>query len=119
MNLLPKMPGNKADSPRQAILRRAAELGGKLFGPIPEGREREFYCLDAHTWIWRESWLDESGRRQTTVTRYDVRPTGVTKSRDDGPVQRLTSEEARHLYWSTELFRQRINAEYQRRLQTA
>jgi hypothetical protein len=119
MNLLPRLPADKTDGPRQALLKRAAELGGRLFGPVPEGREREFYCLDAHTWIWRESWTGENGRRRTVVTRYDVRPTGVTKRQDDGPEQRLTREEARHLYWSTELFRRRINAEYQRLLQAA
>ncbi len=34
------------------LLRHEAKIGGELFGPLPQGGRREFFCLDEYTWIW-------------------------------------------------------------------
>ena len=101
------------------LIRREAEIGGQLFGAIPKGHRREFFCLDEHTWVWHEEWLDAAGQRHTITTRYDVRPSGVIKAQDGQGHQRLSKSEARNLYRATELYRQRVGAEYQQMLQTA
>ena len=60
-----KFPGRKRPlkplSERELITLES-EIGSQLFGPIPEGHRREFFCLDEKTWIWHEEWLDEIGR---------------------------------------------------------
>jgi len=122
MRLLPKIfPRNEAE--RQAeiersLIREEAKIGGELFGPIPAGHRREFFCLDEHTWVWHEEWLS-NGQRQIVTTRYDVRPSGVLKLQGGKSYQRLSKQEAINLYRATELYGQRVTAEYQRLLQAA
>lgn len=93
---------------RQAMLRREAELGGQLFGVIPPNRRREFFCLDRHTWVWHEEWLDVNNERQFRTTRYDVRPTGVLKVQDGFGYQKLSVQEARNLLAAIKLYRSSV-----------
>lgn len=121
MNFLPKIFPRTAAEQQEAIerklIQREAEIGGRLFGPVPKGRQRQFFCLDEHTWIWYESWI-ENGRRKSITTRYEVRPDGVLKLQN-GRYQRVAGDEARNLYGSVNLYQQRVGAEYQRMLQAA
>lgn len=94
------------------LIRQEAKIGGKLFGPIPVGHRREFFCLDEHTWVWYEEWKDASGKPQSITTRYNVRPNGVIKSQDGRPSQYVELEEARSLYQAVRLYNQRVDAEY-------
>src|SRR4051812_44678898 len=102
MAFVPKIPKlfaatnqQRAGDIERDFLRMEAEIGGKLFGPIPEGHRRQFFCLDRHTWIWHEEWM-ENGARKVVTTRYDVRPSGVIKSQDGQANQRLSKQEADH-----------------------
>lgn len=93
------------------LIRREAVIGGKLFGPIPDGGRREFFCLDEHTWVWHEEWTDAQGRHQAVTTRYDFRPHGVFKAQDGQPYRPLTPEEARHLHQAIKLYLKRVKLE--------
>ncbi len=122
MGFLPKI-SRQTDEQRAAeanrnLIRYEAKIGGELFGPIPSGHRRDFFCLDEHTWIWHEEWLD-NGQLKAVTTRYDVRPQAVLKSQIGQPYQPLSKDEAQNLYRATELYVQRIGAQYQRMLQTA
>src|SRR5947209_3451668 len=123
MKLLPKVFTSDEQRARQIereLLQLGADIGGQLFGPVPNGRHRQFFCLDERTWIWHEEWADNKGKKHIVTTRYFIRPTGVLKSQDDGRTyQPISREEARNLFQTTELYRQRVGAEYQRLLQTA
>ncbi len=123
MNLLPKIFPRTDEDPRKrmqrSLMRREAEIGGQLFGPVPEGRRRQFFCLDSHTWIWHEEWQNANGERQAITTRYDIRPNGILKAQDGQHYQRLSRDEARNLAQAAKLYRQRIGGEYQRILQAA
>lgn len=121
-NLLPKiLPRN--DQQREAefkrsLLRREAEIGGTLFGPLPKGHHRQFFCLDRHTWVWHEEWT-ANGRQQVLTTRYEVRPgVGVIKYQDGQPAQHLSLNEARNFYVAVGLYQQKVDADYERLLQT-
>jgi hypothetical protein len=95
------MPANPAERRAELyrnIIRHFARQGGEVFGPIPEGRRREFFCLDEHTWVWHEEWTDSQSIRRSITTRYDVRPSGVLKAQDGQPYQPLTTEEAHRLF---------------------
>lgn len=123
MNFMPKIfprgdQSSQNDALDRELIRREAEIGGQLFGPVPKGRHRSFFCLDEHTWVWHEEWA-ENGKRQSLTTRYEIRPSGVLKIQGNRPYERLSKEEARHLYAATELYRQKVGAEYQRVLQAA
>jgi hypothetical protein len=104
---------------QRALLHHEAEIGGRLFGTIPEGHRREFFCLDEHTWVWHEEWQDQSGQWLTMTTRYDVRPTGILKSQGGAAYQRLGREELSNFYRATKLYWQEVGEEYARMLEKA
>ncbi len=86
------------------LLRHLAKMGGKVFGPVPEGVRREFFCLDEYTWVWHEEWTDEQGQRQALTTRYDIRPTGILKSQGVNSYQHLSTEEEQNFRAAVELY---------------
>lgn len=119
--IFPRDNGGHYTDLEQSLIRDEAKIGGALFGPVPKGRKREFFCLDRYAWIWREEWVDKQGHRKILTTKYDMQsdPDGVLKMQDGQARQRLSREEARNLYRAIELYCQRVGAEYRRMLQTA
>ena len=93
------------------LIRREAKIGGKLFGPLTPGAEREFFCLDRHTWIWHEEWTDASGQRQVRTTRYNVRPDRIIKTQDGNTYYAVLPSEANKLYQAAKVYRQRVMSE--------
>lgn len=79
------------------LLKREAAIGGTLFGPVPKGGRREFFCLDETTWVWHEEWLDEQGKKQIKNTRYDIRPSGILKAQNGQGYHMVSVDEAHHL----------------------
>jgi hypothetical protein len=92
------------------LIRHEAKIGGEVFGPIPAGHRREFFCLDEHTWVWHEEWRDAKGQTQVRTTRYDVRPDGILKSQG-GHYQQVSPQEAGRLYKAANLYASRIKSE--------
>lgn len=109
--ILPKdAAAARADAYREAI-REEAKIGGRLFGPIPEGVRREFFCLDEHTWVWHEEWTGDNNVRHARTTRYDVRPHGILKAQDGQPYQPLNTEEATRLVNAMHRYNEILDAE--------
>jgi hypothetical protein len=92
------------------LIRHEARIGGQLFGAVPNGTRREFFCLDKNTWVWHEEWTDNSGQLQSRTTRYDVRPNGILKAQN-GTYQSVSREEAKRLYQAAEQYEQRVQRE--------
>jgi hypothetical protein len=126
MNLLPKLPKifPQQDDTRQqsdftrSLIQYEAEIGGGLFGPVPKGHHRQFFCLDEHTWVWYEEWKQD-GQQKSVTTRYEIRPNGILKVQDGQGYQRLSREETRNLCRAAALYQQRIDVEYQKLLHAA
>ncbi len=95
----------------RSLLRREAKVGGQLFGTIPVGVRREFFCLDRHTWIWHEEWTDEGGSHKIKTTRYDIRPNTILKAQDGQPYQVVQPKEAYRFYQAVQSYRQRVKNE--------
>lgn len=89
------------------LIRSEAVIGGDIFGTVADGRRREFFCLDKHTWIWHEEWTDAHGARQVLTTRYDVRPDKILKSQSGSSYKAVGPEEARHLIAAAREYRNR------------
>lgn len=103
----------------RALLHHEAQIGGRLFGMVPQGHRREFFCLDEHTWVWHEEWQDEAGHWQAMTTRYDIRPNGILKSQGGSAYQKLGREELSNFYHATKLYWQQVSDEYNRMLETS
>jgi hypothetical protein len=93
------------------LMRHEARIGGELFGEVPKNRRREFFCLDEHSWVWHEEWIDESGEQHVVMTRYDIRPDGILKSQNGSHYQKVSKEEATRLARTAELYAERVKNE--------
>lgn len=116
INKILKITGMQSQDDRKAklyrdLLQHEARIGGELFGPIPNGGRREFFCLDEYTWIWYEEWIDKNKQRQSRTTRYDVRPGGITKIQDGNSYQELSDDEALRLYDAMKAYERRVRNE--------
>ena len=94
------------------ILRDLAKMGGEVFGDIPAGTRREFFCLDRHTWVWHEEWTDKDGARKIRTTRYDIRPQGIFKAQDGQPYQPVSLEEAQRFGAAIKEYQRRMHAKF-------
>lgn len=92
---LPKKRSLKKFTERE-LLTLESEIGAKLFGPIPAGHRREFFCLDEKTWIWHEEWLDDAKKLATSTVRYEVNEHGVLKVQEGARYSYLEADELRN-----------------------
>lgn len=92
------------------LIRHEAKIGGELFGPIPKGGRREFFCLDKRTWVWHEEWTDDNGQQHSKTTRYDVRPNAIFKAQDGSHYKPVSEQEAKHLKEAAVLYEKRIRS---------
>lgn len=86
------------------LIELEAEIGGRLFGPIPAGHKREFFRLDNSTWVWHEEWNDENNQRHVTSTRYEIHSNGVLKAQDGKIYRFIQGEELRNLTVAAQLY---------------
>lgn len=92
---LPKKRTLKKFTERE-LLTLESEIGATLFGPIPAGHRREFFCLDEKTWIWHEEWLDEKKKLATSTVRYEINEHGVLKVQEGARYSYLEGDELRN-----------------------
>ena len=93
------------------LIRQEAIIGGTIFGPIPKGHRREFFCLDKHSWVWHEEWIDKTGIRQVKNTRYDIRPSGIVKMQNGVGYTAISPTEAQHLLQAVKIYEKRVMKE--------
>ncbi len=120
MKLIPKIsPRNITTSDQRHaqayrdLLRMEARMGGELFGAIPAGHRREFFCLDERTWVWHEEWTDGRGKAHAVTTRYDVRPQGILKSQGSNSYQLVQGTELKNLFQAARLYRDNVAQQLQ------
>ena len=127
LSLLTGTPGgNLSRLTERQLIEMEAKIGGELFGPIPAGHRREFFCLDKHTWVWHEEWVDENKQRFMTTTRYEIHDNGVLKAQDGKIYKFIEGEELKNLTLAIRLYYEAVARDiYQRdpvtgqRLETA
>lgn len=100
----------RAEAFREAI-HEEAKVGGAVFGEVPAGVRREFFCLDERTWVWHEEWSDDDGKKQVRTTRYDVRPHGIFKSQNGQQFLPVSRDEVRNLIAATKRYNEIIDTE--------
>jgi hypothetical protein len=99
----------RAASMYSDLIRKEAKIGGEIFGPVAKGGRREFFCLNKHTWVWHEEWVDPvTKKRHVVTTRYDIRPNGILKAQDGQQYRALSMEEMRNFYDAVKIYEQRV-----------
>lgn len=77
----------------EELINAESRLGRTIFGPIPDGHQREFFEYRKNVWIWHESYIDPNGVMQDMTVRYEVRPEGVFKRPGNGNYSKVEGEE--------------------------
>lgn len=105
-----RFPGFKLSSKvsRRELIQRESEIGGHLFGQIPNGHHRQFFNLDRTTWVWYEEWKDEKGKQQSTTTRYEVHPNGVLKVQEGVQYYYIEGQELNNFVAATKMYYDRV-----------
>lgn len=100
------------EAKRKELIRLESEIGSKLFGEIPAGHRREFFCLDSRTWVWHEEWSDTlDGHTQSQTVRYEVRDNGILKSVNGQDYAWVPADEAENLAHAAVLYHQYVSAQ--------
>jgi len=91
------------------LIELESEIGRELFGPIPGGHRREFFCLDESTWVWHEEWTDTAtGRTLSTTTRYEIHANGILKAQGGTAYKFIEGEELRNLALAVRLYYEQV-----------
>lgn len=98
------------------LIRLESKIGRELFGPIPSGNRREFFCLDEHTWIWHEEWTDaNTNEPMQLTTRYEIHDNGILKVQDGRPYTFVEGQELDYLTLAIKLYYERVAREVYKR----
>jgi len=105
-----KMPKNRPFKKltERELLRLESQIGASLFGPIPTGHRREFFCLDEKTWIWHEEWKDEKGVERSATTRYEVHENGILKVQEGARYKFIEGEELQNMLVATRMYYEQV-----------
>ena len=91
------------------LLQLESEIGAQLFGDVPEGHRREFFCLDPKTWIWYEEWKDpKTGKPASTTTRYEVHEKGILKVQEGARYSFIEGAELQNLEAATRMYYEQV-----------
>lgn len=90
------------------LIKLESEIGSRLFGPVPSGHRREFFCLDDRTWIWHEEWHDEKRKLQISTVRYEINEHGVLKVQEGARYSYLEGEELQNFALSVRLYYEQV-----------
>lgn len=110
------VPKNRPLKPftERELIRLEAAIGAQLFGPLPKGHRREFFCLDATTWIWHEEWIDENRRLKTATTRYEIQEVGILKVQEGARYSYVEGQELQNLVTAIQMYYERVAREVYR-----
>ena len=107
--LLPQItPAQRRYEVEKEYIARESLVGARILGQVPSGHQREFFCLDRHTWVWHESWTDENGKHQSFTVNYEIDPSGILKRINGGQYTLLQGEELQRFVKATQAYRQEV-----------
>lgn len=92
---VPAMIAKKQPYTERQLIEMESKIGAKLFGPVPAGHRREFFCLDDTSWIWYEEWRQD-GKLQKTTVRYEIQTAGVLKVQEGARYSYLEGAELKN-----------------------
>jgi hypothetical protein len=92
------------------LIQLESEIGAKLFGPVPAGYRREFFCLDENTWIWYEEGENaQTGQIEQSTTRYEVHDSGILKVQGGSRYTFIEGAELDNLIMATRMYYEQVS----------
>jgi hypothetical protein len=90
------------------LINLESAIGSKLFGEVPSGHRREFFCLDRKTWIWHEEWVDAKRVRQQSTTRYEIHDNGILKVQAGPRYEYIQGQELENLALAVKMYHEQV-----------
>ncbi len=106
-----KLPKNKSSLKKMSereLIQLESEIGREIFGPIPKGHRREFFCLDEKTCVWYEEYKDNGGKTVTSTTRYEFQGDKVLKAHNGARYSYLEGSELKNLLIAVNMYYERV-----------
>jgi hypothetical protein len=106
-----KMPKHQATLKQRSereLIQKESEIGRDLFGPVPKGHRREFFCLDEKTCIWYEEYKDEKGKTVQSTTRYEIQGDKVMKAQEGARYSFIEGAELKNLLLAIGMYYERV-----------
>ncbi|MGB3946145.1 MAG: hypothetical protein WBK76_04905 [Candidatus Saccharimonadales bacterium] len=106
-----RLPKGRVDTRKlseRELIQRESKIGRELFGPIPKGHEREFFCLDQSTCIWYESYKDVDGKEVSSTTRYEIQGDKILKAQEGARYSYIEGRELDNLLQAIQLYYERV-----------
>jgi len=102
------------------IIRFESDLNKDIFGPIPKGHKRDFFCLEQNTWIWHEQFKSKDNQKHSIMTKYILRNNGkIIKSHNGSAYKLVQKKESINLLNAIILYTNRVQPEYNKLLQSS
>ena len=92
------------------LVNAESAIGRTIFGPIPEGHQREFFEYRKNVWIWHERFVTPNGVMQDMTVRYEVRPDGVFKRPGNGSYHKIEGVELNNFRKAAQMYLDLIKA---------
>lgn len=105
---MPKSLSSPKAVTERELIQRESEIGRELFGPVPDGHRREFFCLDEKTCVWYEEYKDEKGKMASHTTRYEIQGDKVLKAQDGAKYSYLEGAELKNLLTAISLYYDKV-----------
>ena len=105
---LPKGKRAQRQMSERDLLQLESDIGRELFGPIPKGHRREFFCLDEKTCIWYEAYKDANGKEVESTTRYEVQGEKILKVQAGARYSYLEGAELDNLLRAVGMYYERV-----------
>lgn len=105
---LPKNSGTKKLRSERELIQLESKIGSEIFGPVPKGRRREFFCLDENTYIWYESYKDEAGKEIESTTRYEIQGDKILKAQSGARYSYIEGDELENLARAVDIYHDRV-----------
>jgi len=109
-----RMPKNRPFKKltERELLRLESEIGATLFGDVPSGHRREFFCLDEKTWIWYEETKSSlTGKIEGRTVRYEIHETGILKVQEGARYSFIEGDELKNFIAATTVYYERVARE--------
>jgi len=91
------------------LIQLESEIGSKLFGEVPAGHRREFFCLDARTWIWHEETKNPTtSKLESRTIRYEIHATGILKVQEGARYSFIEGVELDNLVAATAMYYEQV-----------
>lgn len=113
-----KMPKNRPlkKLTERELLQLESEIGATLFGDLPSGTRRQFFCLDERTWIWHEERKNpKNNKLEQHTIRYEVHQNGILKVQEGARYSFIEGQELQNLVAATRMYYERVAREVYKR----